>query len=231
MLSNQTIEGILFPQCVSFCGDGWERNSYANISTAITTWLFPWLVLVAQMPFQTAGPGYDILSGFLIIGSPVLAMYSLLVTFQNSRRIYHKCKEHHIYRRYGDRNHMARVAFILSACQQAPLFVEDTAMLACAIVLDRNKRWWVDLAARLQDSSRTFAESLWPQIAIVFATYGMTLAYVFLFEAGGTFLTSTELIFRQLYWTWHGYWHGLELDVPSCHRLVLCWNTNEQRQR
>lgn len=191
---NQTIEGLLYPQCLSFCGDGWERNTFANASAAVTTWLFPWLVLVAQLPFQTRGDGYDMLSGLLIIGSPLLAMYSLLATLSNSMWIYAKCKETHIQTRYKDPKHMARVAFILSACQQVPLFIEDTTLFACSVVLSRNRQWWQDIAARLRDSTRTFVESLWPQILIVLVTYILTLVYVFEFEAAGNFDFHKSLI-------------------------------------
>ena len=183
--SRDQIEGLLYPQCLSFCGDGWQPSSYTNASAAVTSWLFPWLVLVAQLPFQTKGEGYDILSAFLVIGSPILAMYSLLVTYSNSQWIYEKCTEDVIGERYGDREHMARVAFILSACQQVPLVIQDPTLLACSIALHGNQHWWKDLAARLQDSYRTLPESLWPQMLLVIVTYILTLIYSFQFEAGG----------------------------------------------
>jgi hypothetical protein len=182
------VDGILYPQCISYCGNGWQSNGFTNTSAAVTTWLFPWLVLVAQLPFQTSGLGSDVLAAWLTMGSPIVAMYSLLITLSNSRWIYRKCTEQsegNIADCYGDRKHMSRVAFILSQCQQVPLFIQDWKLLACAVALEKNKGWWEDLAARLRLSARTFPESLWPQMLIVIITYVLTLAYSFQFEIGG----------------------------------------------
>jgi len=182
------VDGILYPQCISYCGDGWQANGYTNTSAAVATWLFPWLVLVAQLPFQIRGEGWDILAACLIVGSPIIAMYSLLITLSNSRWIYRKCTEDsngNIKERHGDPRHMVRVAFILSQCQQVPLHIQDWKLLACAIALERNKHWWEDLAARLRLSARTLPDSLWPQMLLVITTYILTLIYCFKFEIGG----------------------------------------------
>jgi len=80
-------EGLRYPQCITVCGDGWQRSDLADISLKLTAWLFPWLVLVARLPFQPEGKGHDIFSAFLVIGSPIIAMHSLLVTLSNSRWI------------------------------------------------------------------------------------------------------------------------------------------------
>src|SRR5437667_11914090 len=66
---NQT-EGLRYTQCKAICGTGWERINWSQASTSLTAWLFPWLILVSQLPFQTSGKGQDVFSAFLFIGSP-----------------------------------------------------------------------------------------------------------------------------------------------------------------
>ena len=170
LLSDQT-GGLKYAQCVEICGDGWQRNDWAAISAGLTAWLFPWLVLVAQLPFQTEGAVNDIFSAILAIGSPVIAMYSMFITLRNSRWIYSKCDEDGIERRYRNKNHLRSVAVVLLSCQQVPLAVNNLAYLACSITLHGNERWWQELAERLKTTARTMPDSLWPQMAVVIGTY------------------------------------------------------------
>jgi hypothetical protein len=194
---NQT-EGLLYRQCVSICGSGHQTNSWSQISTSLTSWLFPWLVLVAQLPFQTKGQGNDVLSAFLVVGSPVIAMYSLLVTLSNSRWIYRKCRELEIIERYdGDREHMLQVAYVLSMCQQVPLEIKDPKLLACSIALQRNRAWWGELADRLRDSARILPESLWPQIFLVIGTYILTVIDAFRSLGGMLYLNIFLMLLDQ----------------------------------
>jgi len=77
---NQT-QGLRYPQCESICGNGWQRHEWSEISAGLAAWLFPWLVLVSQLPFQTDGIPQDIFSAFLVIGSPIIAMYILFTHY------------------------------------------------------------------------------------------------------------------------------------------------------
>ena len=164
--------GLLYPQCISYCGDGSELYSWDVVSNKLSAWLFPWLVLVAQMPFQTKNKSTDVWSMCLIIGSPILAMYSLLITMHNSKWIHRKCRD--VGKMYKDSEHLEFVALVLSSCQQVPLQF-DSAFLACSISLSQNKDWWKELALRLRDTRRTLPESLWPQNALVIGTYILTI--------------------------------------------------------
>ena len=175
---NQT-EGIRYPQCKAICGTGWERINWSQASTSLTAWLFPWLILVSQLPFQTRGKGHDIFSAFLVIGSPILAMHSLLQTLYNSNWVHTRCKDTDVQNRYGDRTHLKHVAFVLAACQQVPLSIIDQRLLASSIALHQNETWWEELADRLRHSGRRLPESLWPQIALVVGTFILTLIEAF----------------------------------------------------
>lgn len=168
--------GLLYAQCISYCGDGSELYPWDVLSNTLSAWLFPWLVLVAQMPFQTKSKRTDVWSTCLIIGSPILAMYSLLVTMHNSKWIHRKCWK--VGKTYKDSEHLEYVAFVLSSCQQVPLQF-DSAFLACSISLSQNKDWWKELALRLRDTRRTLPESLWPQNVVVIGTYIFTIVDAF----------------------------------------------------
>lgn len=187
--SLHTAQGLRYPECYSLCGDGWQREPWLQVSAYLATWLFPWIALVGQLPFQTSWWFADCLSASLVVGSPILAMQSLLLTLSNSRWIYRTCRElanrdgqretKNMASRRHDEKQMENVAFVLSACQQVPLRIPRKAHLAYSIILKRNEKWWGDLADHLRDTARVMPESLWPQMALVIVTYVFTLVAAF----------------------------------------------------
>lgn len=174
-------QGMKSYKCYANCGNGWQPDPWLQVSSYIATWLFPWVALVGQLPFQTRSWTKDWLSAGLMIGSPILGMYSLLVTLSNSLWIHKRCRED------PDRQDLSNVGFVLAICQQVPLKIQNREHLAYSIVHRRNDKWWGDLASHLGDTARVMPESLWPQMLLVLVTYGFTLSAGFSI-LGGTFL-------------------------------------------
>jgi hypothetical protein len=177
-------QGMTYPICYKRCGDGWQRDPWLSISAYLATWLIPWIALVGQLPFQTRSWIHDCLSASLMIGTPILAMHSLIITLRNSLWIHKRCREEEVVDRHDERQ-MKNVAFVLSTCQQIPLKIQNRESLAYSIVHQRNERWWGDLASHLRDTARVMPESLWPQMLLVLVTYGFTLSAGFS-VVGGT---------------------------------------------
>ena len=168
-------QGMNYATCYSLCGNGWQRDPWLSISAYLATWLIPWIALVGQLPFQTRSWIHDCLSASLMIGTPILAMHSLIITLRNSLWIHKRCREEEVVDR-NDERQMKNVAFVLSTCQQIPLKIQNREHLAYSILHRRNERWWGDLASHLRDTARVMPESLWPQMLLVLVTYGFTLS-------------------------------------------------------
>jgi hypothetical protein len=168
-------QGMRYPECLEDCGNGWQPDPWLQVSSYLATWLFPWVALVGQLPFQTRSWKKDWLSASLMIGSPILGMYSLVITLSNSLWIFKRCRHEEVVDRY-DEEQMRNVAFVLSTCQQVPLKIQNREHLAYSIIHRRNEKWWGDLASHLGDTARVMPESLWPQMLLVLVTYGFTLS-------------------------------------------------------
>ena len=176
-------QGMNYATCYSLCGAGWQPDPWLSISAYLATWLLPWIALVGQLPFQTRSWKHDCLSACLMIGTPILAMHSLIITLRNSLWIHKRCREEEVVDRH-DEGQMRNVAFVLSTCQQMPLKIQNRENLAYSIVHRRNAKWWGDFASHLRDTARVMPESLWPQMLLVLLTYSFTLSAGFS-EVGG----------------------------------------------
>ena len=185
--SLQLADGMRYPQCYSLCGNGWQPYTWLQISSYLATWLFPWLALVGQLPFQTGSWFQDCLSASLMVGSPVLGMYSLVLTFRNSLWIHRRVRQEEVLRRYRDPEHLKNVAIVLAACQQVPLKIQNRLHLAYSILHSKNQKWWADLARHLGDMARVMPESLWPQMMLVLVTYAFSLSAGFYVVGGPSY--------------------------------------------
>jgi hypothetical protein len=182
--SLQQIDGIRHSECDSLCGNGWQPYSWLQISSYLGTWLLPWIALVGQLPFQTKGQVHDCLSAILMVGSPILGMYSLILTFRNSLWIHGQVRLNDVVNRYGEEKHLKSVAVVLAACQQVPLRIGNRLHLAYSILHCKNEEWWADMARHLRATARAMPESLWPQMALVAVTYAFSLSAGF-YVVGG----------------------------------------------
>ncbi|KAJ7124225.1 hypothetical protein C8R44DRAFT_875283 [Mycena epipterygia] len=123
------------PEVWGITSKAWQENcgvlrqdvAFSPSAISIATWLLPWVALIAQLPFEATG-WMDLLSGFLCIGSPALAAYSLLRN--RAERETHKQYQYMVER--GD-----AAAFILQGTQQCPMRANQrNGELASLIVLD-----------------------------------------------------------------------------------------------
>lgn len=70
---------LAYPYCIQLCGGGHGKFDLALFITAVSAWLFPWLALIGQLPYETINAWENILSFFLCVGSPQLIAYSLAI--------------------------------------------------------------------------------------------------------------------------------------------------------
>jgi hypothetical protein len=175
------IEGVRFPECEIMCGTGWQREKWDDIFNSLSGWLLPWLALTAQLPFQTRDKVRDLGSVFLVIGSPILAMYSLLLTFYNANWVRKECRK--VVDEDGkNSDHMDYVAEVLLSCQHVPLELatdEEKLGRSTEVKEDKEEDWWGNLAEMLHDTGRHATASLWAQLLLATISYVFTLIVAF----------------------------------------------------
>jgi len=178
-------EGYQYPLCKANCGTGCDPNDWLTISTQVATWLLPWVALAAQLPIQTTNGWQDIRAVLLVIGSPILALYSLLLSIFNSRWAKDKCAR--LARNYATRDgvtdHMKVVGEALVACQHAPLQVQANEVF-WSICAAENRNWWRDFSQLLHNASRGFPVTLWVQMGLATVAFTFTISDAFLTPEG-----------------------------------------------
>jgi hypothetical protein len=145
---------------------------FSAAAIPLTTWLLPWLALIAQLPFEAKG-WMNLLSACLAVGSPALAAYSLALTAFNRGHISRKFQRlkdlvenetHRQYRYMAERVEAA--GFILQEVQQCPMRANQrTGELANLIVLnDPHRQYFWKIAAKdLKNTRRDFTYSFLAQ--------------------------------------------------------------------
>ncbi|KAJ7586989.1 hypothetical protein C8J56DRAFT_861283 [Mycena floridula] len=138
--------GITYRLCVSQCGAGPESFSFPAFSTQFSSFMLPFLALTAQLPFGATNSADNFSTIALTIGSPTLAIFSLIITVLNSRWL----KRRFARISYPNTNHAVTV---LNNLQQSLLRVEQDSngcpLLASLIVLPQNDQWWQRAAGAL----------------------------------------------------------------------------------
>ncbi|KAJ7031199.1 hypothetical protein C8F04DRAFT_1111902 [Mycena alexandri] len=170
--------GITFGACEESCGMGVLRQV---TTIPLTTWLLPWLALIAQLPFEASDVWTDILSAFLCVGSPALATYSLALTVFNRRYITARFQalKRTVERETGPEYHFmaSRVeaaAYILQESQQCPIRANQRrGELANLITMNGSHRqnFWEIAAKDLKNTRRGFTYSFGAQVFLAFVTY------------------------------------------------------------
>lgn len=136
----------------------------------MSTWLFPFFALVAQLPFETRDLRNNFLSGCLALGSPMLMTYSLALTVMNRR---------HVLRVFSDLKRRAKMAgtatrewgtrlklasYVLAEIQHAPVRAhQDDNWLSSLISLEGNSDFWTDVDKALRRTRRGFTYSFFAQ--------------------------------------------------------------------
>ncbi|KAJ7886689.1 hypothetical protein B0H13DRAFT_1627864 [Mycena leptocephala] len=174
--------GITMKACEENCGFDVLRQSvdFTTSAITITTWLLPWLALIAQLPFEAHG-WMNILSGCLCVGSPALAAYSIALTVFN--RWYISLKFQRLrssaakdtlqeYQYMVERVEAAE--FILQEVQPSPMRANQrTGELANLIVLNdpHRQNFWKTAAKDLSNTRRGFTYSFLAQVLMAFLAY------------------------------------------------------------
>ncbi|KAJ6559728.1 hypothetical protein B0H19DRAFT_1145684 [Mycena capillaripes] len=175
--------GITYGACQASCSMDILRQSinFSGAAIPLTTWLLPWLALIAQLPFEASDAWTNILSGFLCVGSPALAAYSLALTAFNRGYITKRFKvlKQTVERETGPEYHFmaGRVddaAYILREGQQCPIRANQrNGDLANLITMSgpHRQNFWKIAAKDLRNTRRGFTYSFGAQVFLAFVTY------------------------------------------------------------
>ncbi|KAJ7749814.1 hypothetical protein DFH07DRAFT_1062263 [Mycena maculata] len=156
-----------------------QSVDFSSSAITIATWTLPWMALIAQLPFEAIG-WMDLLSGFLCVGSPALATYSLALTAFNRRYISNKFRRLQTRAEQEAPNYpymaerIESASFILQEAQQGPLRADQrTGELGRLIAVDdeRIHHFWRTAAKDLKNTRRDFTYSFLAQVLLAFLSY------------------------------------------------------------
>ncbi|KAE9404708.1 hypothetical protein BT96DRAFT_1016074 [Gymnopus androsaceus JB14] len=149
----------------------------------MTTWLLPWISLIAQLPFEADG-WLNILSGCLAVGSPALAAYSIALTAYNRwyiSREFQRLKvmaQRDIDSKY---EYMVKridaAAFILQEVQQCSMRAnQSNGQLGSLISMKdhHTDKFWEITKKDLSNTRRGFTYSFLAQVLLAFLAYLIT---------------------------------------------------------
>ncbi|KAG2352333.1 hypothetical protein BDR07DRAFT_1367332 [Suillus spraguei] len=161
--------GFPYSICLSQCGSGTQNPSWANISQQFGAWLLPYLALISQLPFGAKHRVDNLMSAILIVGSPVLAGYSMILTILNANWISRQ------FDNLSFPNTKSAVRILISL-QQSPLRISnEDSLLSSLVVLPDNDDWWPTIADFL-DYTHTWSIASVTTIAWVVVAYLLTVA-------------------------------------------------------
>ena len=199
--------GIRYSSCNQLCGPrgSWEPFDWTFFTSSFASWLLPYLALAAQMPYEAKDTPGNLMILLITLGSPMLVVYSLILTVANTRWINRE------FRRLKDENQetggdwveaitAARRCFVEG--QQIPIqvFQGPERELAHLIVLPQNRSWWARLEIELKKTRRPWTYSLFAQLFWVF--FAQLLAIVdFLQTASTSSIIGLGLAINSL-WIW-----------------------------
>jgi hypothetical protein len=161
--------GLTYYTCYHHCGSEAESPTWANISQQFGAWLLPYLALISQLPFGARHRVDNLMSAILIVGSPVLAGYSMILTVLNANWIS---------RRFDNLSfpNTKSAVRILISLQQSPLRISnENSLLSSLVVLPDNDDWWPTIADFL-DYTHTWSIASATTIAWVVVAYLLTVA-------------------------------------------------------
>ena len=186
-LTPSNASGITISPCYDHCGHIYSTFSFPTFSGAVTSWLFLWLALIAQLPYATSSSFLNAFSAFLAVGSPALAAFSLVITMQKKMHISSafrtlKSEAHRpkVFKRYpglGDKLDSMQV--ILQESLQAPIRIGNINELCSIIVLDDNIQWLASTKKNLKNTQRETTISLIAQILFALLAWAFTVAASF----------------------------------------------------
>ncbi|KAG8820240.1 hypothetical protein FRC17_010214, partial [Serendipita sp. 399] len=163
-----------YATCKAHCGTSYGEFQWSLFSQQFTGWLLPFLALTAQLPYESDGTWHDLMSLFLSVSSPPLAMYSLSLTILNSRYVKRRLDELFLLHPDPRRQHMledlkTRIFQSLRFSQQQAF--ELGSLGAHHPALDDVQKigfelqWWKALQETLTANARSLTASLATQSA------------------------------------------------------------------
>ncbi|KAG8817993.1 hypothetical protein FRC19_010965 [Serendipita sp. 401] len=195
--------GTNYETCKAHCGTAPASFHWSSFSPQFTGWLLPFLALTAQLPYQSNGIWHDLMSLFLTIGSPQLAMYSLALTLLNSRYIKHLL-ESIPKSKYEDQklqNLKTGVLQTFRFSQQEPFGLTVAEGEPLTNDFDAVVSWWHSTHQSLDKSARWFTASLATQSAWALIAFAFTWVDAFGPRNIGTNVTAFGLAIA-LCWSW-----------------------------
>ena len=198
--------GIRYGSCNQLCGPkgSWEPFDWKMFTSSFSSWLLPYLALAAQMPYEAKDTPGNLMILFITLGSPMLVVYSLILTVANTRWINRE------FRRLKDDNKEAGGNWVEAITAARRCFVEGQQVpiqvfqgpereLAHLIVLPQNRSWWVRLEIELKKTRRPWTYSLFAQLFWVF--FAQLLAIVDFLQTASTSSIGLGLAINSL-WIW-----------------------------
>ena len=198
--------GIRYGSWNQLCGPkgSWEPFDWTFFISSFSSWLLPYLALAAQMPYEAKDTPGNLMILFITLGSPMLAVYSLILTVANTRWINGE------FRRLKDENKEAGGDWVEAITAARRCFVEGQQVpiqvfqgpereLAHLIVLPQNRYWWVRLEIELKKTRRPWTYSLFAQLFWVF--FAQLLAIVDFLQTASTSSIGLGLAINSL-WIW-----------------------------
>ncbi|KAJ7267903.1 hypothetical protein C8J57DRAFT_1326117, partial [Mycena rebaudengoi] len=131
--------GMTYQMCIAQCGTAPVAFDFAAFSTQFSSFMLPFLALTAQLPFGATSRADNFSTIAMTIGSPTLAIFSLMITVLNARWLK---------RRFGRISYpnTNQAVIVLNNLQESLLRVEEgpegCPLLASLVVLPQNDQWW-----------------------------------------------------------------------------------------
>jgi len=182
------ITGYIYKACKQNCGSDSDYNSFTVFGGQALLWFLPWVALLTQVPYSTSSIGHDFLVVFLSVGSPTTALLSLFVTILDRRWLKQRCDR--VRRRVPGEETEAMVHSILqvlTSLHQFPIAIEEVGLMACALAVEKNKKWWRKLQTWFIGRQRAMEASAFAQILLPVVIYLFYILPDALLVIGGTF--------------------------------------------
>ncbi|RPA85732.1 hypothetical protein BJ508DRAFT_411723 [Ascobolus immersus RN42] len=207
------VVGVDDTTCYNYCGSNPEKPSWEFFSTQFSSWLLPFFALTAQFPYETGKSHQDIMSFFLIVGSPMFAGYTLALTFLSSRWL--RAEVRQIFGQYEKSGRLVpRIVFqpledlpgnierTLRYCQQEPLYIGDLGSRGLNRgTMEIHKHYWESLWEKVLEAKRPYTASFVSQILWVVVAFVFTMIDAFSNDNLGKNSTAFGLSIGLL-WIW-----------------------------
>ncbi|KAJ7267890.1 hypothetical protein C8J57DRAFT_1614058, partial [Mycena rebaudengoi] len=168
------LAGMTYQMCVAQCGTAPMAFDFAAFSTQFNSFMLPFLALTAQLPFGAMSRADNFSTIAMTIGSPTLAIFSLMITVLNARWLK---------RRFGRISYpnANQAVIVLNNLQESLLRVEEgpegCPLLASLVVLPQNDQWW-HRGANVLSFTHTWSMSNIATVMLAIIAYILTVSTV-----------------------------------------------------